>query len=256
MSKNLKPPVIGDSTPLDLLMPGDQGRGFRGFFNASGGFLNFMEPLPDRYLIPEEEWPDRIADAWRDKAFPYHYAFESGPVKIKNQGSTPLCWQFATTLGLEVTRTFQNEPHVELSPASTAYQVTGGRKRGGWGGEAIEGLAQYGAVPVEYWPQTGWGRSLDTDEHRQIAADYKVVEWYYTDTIQGSVSLLLHGIGSSAGFNWWRHQVYLCGVYWPLAWLYANSWGEEYGDRGFGKIEGRRMRHAGAVCPRAALPAA
>lgn len=262
MPRKLKPPIIDDNTNPKHTLPSYARRGFKGTFGMGGGFLAFMEPafmepLPERYLIPEEEWGDRISDAWKHKTFPYHYAYESGNVKIKNQRSTALCWQFGTTSAKECISAFQNQPPLSLSPASTAYQVTRGRMRGGYGAEAIEGLASYGAVPSEYWPDTGWGREYNTDENRELASNYRVDEWYYTNSVAGSVSLLLHGIANSAGFNWWRHQVNLVAAYFKsrrISWLHANSYGTEWGDRGFGEISGGRIVHAGAVCPRSALP--
>lgn len=252
--------VINDSTNNDLLYPADYDRGLAidapGYGTAEG-YAGAAEPFPAELLIPESEWAARIKEMDERKAWPHDVAYGRGKVTIKNQGRLPYCWIFATTTALEIVRAAQNQPHVELSATSAGAWISGFRRRGGFGREAIEGLGEHGAAPVSLWPEQRLDRSLDTPQARQAAAKFKASEWYYINTWPATVSALLRGLPVSAGYNWWMHQVCLVklGIRDGEACPYlANSWSTQWGEQGFGWLEGRRKVPNDAVCPRAALP--
>lgn len=256
-----RPLIINDETPPDVLRPKGLARGLdleAPGFGTAEGYRGAAEPFPDSLLIPESEWIPRIREIDERKADLRTLAYERGKVTIKNQQSLPYCWIFATVAALEVLRAVQGQRHVELSPASTGAWITGFRRRGGFGREAIEGLAERGAVPVSLWPETSLARSNDTPEARSAAEDYRVAEWYYLQSFAALVSVVLRGVPGSAGYNWWGHQVapihlvVLDGEVCPMV---ANSWGPDWErDGGFGVLQGQRKYHADAVCPKAALP--
>lgn len=253
-------PVLDDFADNDLLFPPSHGRGLdtgAPGYGSVAGYAGVAEPFPAELLIPESEWQARIEEQDARRASPWHLAYERGPVTIKDQGQLPYCWIFATTTDLEIVRAAHNLPHVELSPASAGSWITGFRRRGGFGREAIEGLGETGAVPVSEWPQAAVDRRFDTAENRALAARYKAAEWYYVESWPQAVSCLLRGLPVSAGYNWWAHQVCLVrlgvidGEVCPLL---ANSWSPAWGEKGFGWLQGRRKYPDDAVACRAALP--
>lgn len=246
--------IINDQTNNDLLYPSGLAHGLDpgpGYGSAAGYGL---EEFPSSLLIPESDWPTIIKERHSTLR---HLAYNLGGVKIKNQGSLPYCWIFATTSAVEVIRAAQNEPYLSLSPASCGAKITNYRKRGGYGLEAIEGLKSYGAVPSSLWPDTDVNQRLDTPQTREAAAKNKPDEWWYCSTWQAIGSAILRFLPVSVGLNWWSHQV----NYLDLTLLdgepcpdFANSWSESWGSKGFGTLQGRKKYPADGVCPRSALP--
>lgn len=258
MAARPKPYIINDQTPDELLYPRGLSRGLDpgpGYGSAAGYGI---EEFPRDLLIPEADWPGLIRDRKTSKSTLRDLAYRRGPVKIKDQDGLPYCWIFATTTAFEIARVVANEPHVPLSPASCGAKITGYRRRGGYGREAIEGIEKYGLVPSSLWPDVAVRQSLDTAEARAEAARYRATEWWYLPSWPAIVSAILRGFAASVGLNWWGHQV----CYLDLSVIdgevcpdFANSWGEQYGDRGFGTLQGRRKYPADGVCPRVALAA-
>lgn len=260
MARRRTPFIINDETPTDVFRPRRQARGLdiqAPGFGTIEGYRGVAEPFPDSLLIPESEWIPRIRELDERKADLKTLAYQHGKVKIKNQRSLPYCWIFATTTALEVVRAVQGQRHVELSPASAGAWITGFRSRGGFGREAIEGLAKHGAAPVSLWPEASIARSHDSQRARDEAANYTVSEWYYLQSYPALVSCVLRGVPGSAAYPWWGHQVapiHLVVLDGEVCPLIANSWSPDWGDAGFGYLQGRRKYHADAVCPRAAMP--
>ena len=253
--------IINDSTPSDVLFPRDLGRGLdlglRGPEDYAYGAT--ADPFPASLLIPRSEWQARIKER-EERGLTLRGRLKAAGWKVKDQQRTNYCWINAPTASLEITRIAQNQRPVVLSPASGGGPIKGFRNVGGWGKEALEWIVERGLVPVDRWPANAIDRSYYTVENQSLALNYRVVEWWELQprNLDQLISCLLLGIPVPVGYSWWSHEVTAVDAVWmdgTVAIWIANSWGEAWGETGYGAIQGSRMLPDDAVAPRTAIPA-
>lgn len=212
-------------------------------------------------LIPRDQWGDRIRTLETHKARLHEQSADAG-LKIRDQDGIPYCWIFGVCRSAEHSY-LQSGRSIHLSPASCGSWITGFRKRGGWGSEALDGLSRWGCCTHDEWPQDAVDRRYNTDENQEIARQRMVLEWYVINTSAANwhdqiVSCLIQGYAVAAGFDWWRHLVCLttaetngqAAKYSDPDYGLENSWGSSWGggpQGGYGAITGRKRRPGGAV---------
>lgn len=250
--------VINDDSPAELHDPNGNGTGLelglRGPRDYEYGAA--ASPFPPKLLIPmsemrarieeQEALKTRLSDLIRYKKLP-----------PKNQESTNYCWINAPTHCTEIIRLKQNQPMVILSPASAGAQIKGFRNVGGWGREGLLWIIEHGLTPVSLWPANAIDRRYLTPAATAAARDYRVTEWNELQprNLQQLASMLLRGIPVAVGFNWWGHLVTAVDAVWldgALAIRIRNSW-LNWGDYGFGILQGSKALPDDAVAPRATL---
>lgn len=254
--------IIDDDTPDDhpLLNGGLRGTEPRDYAANPYCFSAATVPLTD--LIPESEWRERIIDMEKSKT-DLETLIKQGGYKIKSQKSTNFCWAYGTVSTVEATRAVNGLPYVSLSPAHIACKIKGFRNVGGWSGEALDYLVDYGCCEERLWPNATISRRYDTREVAENALNYRVVEW---NDLKGrnfkeTMTCLLNRRPVSAGFMFWRHLVMLVRPvilndstgHWS-EWLgikLANSWDTSWGDEGYGILKGNRMVPDDQISPRA-----
>lgn len=203
---------------------------------------------------PRETWRERIAEMTAKGLLMSQRQKRSG-VKVKSQKRTPLCWMFGTTGAFE-SNTFvrQGQPYVDLSPASGAYYVTGGRYRGGWNAEAAKHIAERGLCPSKVWNPTSFDRRNDTPEKRQLALRFRALT--YVDlrpSFAELMDLLLNGLSVATAHSWWRHLVETVD---PVALdgrdrfgtRVKNSWDVTWSDGGYGVLEESKAKPSSGTC--------
>lgn len=250
--------IINDETPSSVTHDPLVGRGLdlSERPDADFGYGAAADPFPPELLIPRSEWQARIAEmeATQSRISDWIRAVGLPP---QNQGQTNFCWANAPTHCVEIIRSQQNQRMVILSPASVACQVNGYRNQGGWGKDALEWIIAHGVVPVDKWPANAIDRRYATPNALVIAQQYRIDEWteLAPRNIDQLVSMLLHRMPVAIGLNWWGHEVTACDPIWldgTVAVRIRNSWGN-WGDNGFGILQGSKMLPDDAVCPRTAL---
>lgn len=218
-------------------------------------YSGVAEPFPSDLIIPESEWKDWIEERESRKLQLSQQAILAG-LPHKDQDGIPYCWIFAPVHCLELIRMVQNQPMVELSPGWIGGIIKNYRKEGGWGREGLEGLINTGTVPTTICPEATIDRRYTTEENKQVALNYRGVEWWVLKTVAETISCLLRGIPVAVGLNWWGHEV----TYYDAVWVngkigvrFRNSW-KGYGDNGFAILQGSKMVPDDAVALRTAIP--
>ena len=249
--------IIHDSTPSHLIFPPGYTTGLDLSERPEGfAYAGTAEPFPQELLIPRSEWQARIQEREETKTRLSDLCDRHG-VKVKDQQQTNYCWVNAPTHCVEIVRAIQNQRHVELSAASVGAQLTDYRNIGGWGKQALEFIASNGVVPVSLWPVNAISRQYATDAAKAEAKRFAVDEWWELEprNLDQVVSCLLQPvpIPIAVGYNWWGHEVTLVDAAWvdgTIALRFDNSWGESYGTKGRGILQGNRMLPDDAVAPR------
>lgn len=250
--------VIGDEKlNTDLLFPQEFGRGLDLSLKGEAGYGDAATGFPDELLIPRSEWQARIEEKEERHSRLSDLRSLYGH-RTKNQKQTSMCWSFGTVTCCELRRLAQGEPLISLSPASVAGPVKNYRDPGGWGLDAIRYIAKNGIVPSAHWPDAENNRKYATTVNKAMALNFRFTEWHALRprSVEQTVSCLLRNIPVAAGYNWWRHLVALLDVLWldgAPAIRFLNSWGEQFGEQGYGILRGQRMLPDDAVCPRVAI---
>ena len=203
------------------------------------GSLPYMKTL-DIASFDRQEIKQRAEERERKKSrlvdLHKHYK-----LRVLDQNGTNYCWCYAVVGGMQVARAVQGLPKIKLSAASAAAKIKGGRNVGGWGGEAVEGIAKFGVSTLDYWPEASRDiAKYNTHEQQLNAEQNKIFEFYEIpprDFLAVCTCLVL-GLPVPAGLNWWRHEVLFLDVVilanGQLGILFLNSWGPDWDNQGFG----------------------
>ena len=191
-----------------------------------------LEDYPD-FVVPEDEWKERIQEAHKKKAFPIHH-FEASDVPAKSQGSTSFCWAYSMASAVEGCRLLEAQPYCRLAPATLGWLVDW-RNAGYYLSETINGAGQRGIASSEFAPDGVYTTKQFKDGWEADALKHKPLEWFDTrkaDMVKHCVSLLLAGLPLYVALNWWSHALAVLAVEWDenelhnLRWVYWNSHGD------------------------------
>lgn len=236
--------IIDDSNHFDHCDPNDKRCGAlpRKILYGAAPFA----PKSTRPTIPMEEWPDRIADMERAKAFAKHLHADS-PIGVLNQENVGYCHAFAAVENVMLKRWSQGEPYVELSPSSVGGPITGYRNQGAVITDDLEQIVNVGVATTDYVPTLTTNRADFKPGWEKNAALYKAI--LYAELAPRNFlehgSALLSGDAVDVALNYWGHAVLdvrLIDLYRNLAATnpyrygveFLNSWSESWGDGGFG----------------------
>lgn len=248
--------IIDDTTPEHVYAtPPGYSRGLElGRRTTPFGAMRASIPFPQELLIPESEWEARIKEREERKTRLSDLVDQAG-LPCKDQNGTNYCWINAPVHCIEIMRVVQNQRPVILSPASCGAPIKNFRNVGGWGEEGLAWIAEHGVCPVEKWPANAIDRRYYTEDNKTLARRYRCTEWMELRPRNHAemVSCLLLGFPVACGFNWWSHETT---AYEPV-WLdgefgirHRNSWGMNYGDRGYFVLRGSKKLADDAVSPR------
>lgn len=196
--------------------------------------------------IPRSEWRDRIAEKDKNKSWllDLHRHYK---VAVLNQRNFPFCWKFASTAVTMMRRAAMGMDPKVLSPSWGAMQITNFRPRGGYGGEALQWQMTKGDPEDSFCPQAVSSRQYLTPEAEANALLHRLTgPWLDVDgDFDALVTMILLDIPCSMGIPAWSHQVMgvkvvATGSGFSIG--HINSWGEEWGQQGYGTMTERYMR--------------
>lgn len=165
-------------------------------------------------------------------------------IPIYDQNGTNYCWFNAVVKMLLYAQAKSGQAFTQLSAASGAAIIKNFRNNGGWGGEAIDFLKTRGVVPVEFWPNNAIDRRYDTPENDARRVKFKAIECMELE--EGNLdqlrSVLCDGWLVAVGLSWWGHEVLITDYDDDDTYLFDNSWGASWGDRGRGALTPKKAQ--------------
>lgn len=209
---------------------------------AGTALTMYSSPMAEADLIPEEQWPDLIADKDRAKSWLYDIVLDQ-KIPCKDQDGLGFCHGYGPVTCLEVMRCFAGFPYKNLSAESVAGRVTGWSNRGGDPEEDLEVLAKYGACEAAFMDRpnsisparwkAGWEQNALLYRATEFLSGIRSKMWEVAGTAA------LRSQATSPWFNWWSHCI--SGSYklkydaatktiWRMD---RNNWGADWGDDGF-----------------------
>jgi len=235
----------------------------RDYKQFPSGYCSVAPSAPDSWLVPENEWEERLKEQKANRASLIH-AREANydTLRSLNQNPRPLCWAFSTTKSA-MYALHQAGEKIVLSPWWIAGKANGWKNQGGWCTLSLGALADVGAVLMDDCPD--FSRSFDTAANAEKAKKRRAIEWYDGSESRDRnraimISAFLLGLSPVLDLNWMAHS--MCGCYLesinPLVVYADNSWGaiDQYGPKGLYKLAGNRAIPDGAVVPRIVQPGA
>lgn len=206
--------------------------------------------------VPRSEWKDRIEYGERHGLFPEAW-FKRGDVKVLNQGRWGYCWMYGVVGAMQCAYAMTGQKAPKLNAFFPAWLGKNGRNQGGWGGEALRYLEQWGVPLYDVFPGQPTNRAqFDRHEVRESAKQHKV--WKFRELQRNSFPALMNMWFSqkpmpvSQAYNWWMHLVYavrpvVTGAN-SFGTLIVNSWDYGWGNNGLGIIAESRATSAEQIC--------
>lgn len=268
MAKKYAGPIINDDTPIgNWIAPVIDGE-VKGHGLVPRDYAAFpvemFDPPSQLQLIPRSEWSERIKEQERAKSRISDILLAAG-IPSLDQGPNGYCWSHSTVGCVQAVRATNNQPYVPLSAYMVAAIIKNGRNEGGWSGLSAKFLREVGVCSQSLWPQGNRSLSLDTPEARANAALHKTSEeWVdltrnvYDQnlTFDQLATCLLSGIPCAIDLNWWSHAIMACDLVEVESGSFGvrirNSWGDGWGEKGFGILQGSRAIPNGALAIRVA----
>jgi hypothetical protein len=155
--------------------------------------------------------------------------------EIFDQNGVGSCATESTSQAIQIIRAFQGQDYVQLAPWSLYAFTSGGRDRGSVIGHNLQRARDVGILPMRLWPRSkGWSSKPDEATLAE-AAKYRIHEYYDCGSIDEIGSALLKGW--PVVFGWKGHSVVFTELVDTNRARYANSWGSDWDDNGFGLLD-------------------
>jgi len=208
---------------------------------------SYAAPAASIKIPPRSQWSALIKAQQANESSLYHQ-IQYGGLTVLDQQQTNYCWCNGVVYAVMAMMLRSHMRNVRLSPASLAAIIKNFQNVGGWGLQAIEGSIEHGICSQEFWPANAIDRQYDNTKSRADRKQYAAFE--YSDIRPGDfdtvAAYLLAGIPVPIGHAWWGHLV--CHVALvevspgKFGTIFANSWGEDYGQKGFGVMVEAKAR--------------
>jgi hypothetical protein len=163
-------------------------------------------------LIPESEWPTRIAAMAQDKAWPRDRYREQIPIH-QNQNGLSFCWAYSLVQAVEMCRAVAGLKYHQLAP-ETLGSLVGWTNSGYYCDKALSFAQVHGIAGREFAKQYSLNSGSYVQGWQQNALLHRPAEVYDLgrDMWREVVTALLSGFAVYTGYNRFRHAITLDSV--------------------------------------------
>lgn len=214
--------------------------------------------------IELNELCDRIEQKDKDKSWPYDI-WKKSKIGVLDQNGLSYCHAFSCTDALMIARQRQGLPYVQLSAGSIGGPVTGFRNAGAAIEDDLRQAKDHGAASTEFVPMQSHSKSDWKEGAAENAMLHRVTLWWDLnprEMLLEYLTAILESHPVCFGYDWWSHAV-TGGRLAPVSSMsdlrdaiksgstsrilaalktqILNSWGEKYGEGGWGWITGGKQ---------------
>jgi hypothetical protein len=188
--------------------------------------------VDDAPIIPRSQWK---TVSLRDKVW-----------EIANQLQQNSCCPTATRGAYEIIRELMGLKRIRLSQCSLYTQINGGRDQGANIMDALTAMMDVGIAPHSIVDQYNMNERTYPAVWKDHASKFRILEAFDCPTFDAMISAVHLGMPVVFGVNWTGgggHAIVCVGY--DLETNSAeilNSWGEEWGDVGFGNLTERQCK--------------
>lgn len=179
--------------------------------------------FPKGWVIPKSEWSDILAQ-------PNHMRLRPSVPVILDQDGVGSCATEATAQTIMTLRSFNGQKFDKLNPWFIYHTTSGGRDGGSNIDTNLRFVRENGCAPESVWPRSKGWRAKPSEEAKEAAKDFKILEFYDIRNSEELGSALLLGMPVAYGRS--GHAITAVDLVTPSTMRYANSWGN-WGDKGF-----------------------
>lgn len=232
-----------------------------GFETASMGGFGSVCGIESVVNIPRSQWVERTKEREAKKGFPSHW-FERGKVEILDQDRWGYCWIYGVGGAMQTAYAMQGIKAPHLNPFPTGYRGKNGRNVGGWAGEAIGYIEQYGMPTADAFPSHSTNQAdFRSQKYLDSAKKHKIA--HFTELPRNSYDALVsHLLGPNPspvtlGLTWWGHLIYATAVVVTgstVGILIVNSWRKTWGNQGKAVLAESKATAAEQIAVRAVKP--
>ena len=190
------------------------------------GKLKGCPPLRDVIdIIPKSEWQGLLEQHDGQRQFIPNDG-------IYDQGQVGSCAAESSNQAISVVTVFTGQPHILFNPYFTYHTTSGGSDNGSTIDGNLAFLKQYGACPESAWPRSKGWQTKPSNAAYEAAYNHRILEFFDLQSVEEAGTALLLGFPVVYGSD--GHAKCYVRMLSPTAGEYANSWGEGWGDEGFG----------------------
>ncbi len=189
--------------------------------------MDRCDPVKTQIETIDRKYWDELADTRWHKNRRSRYRFT-----LDQNGFGSCAWSSAAA-GKGALDEHQNLPRILYNAFFGYHWTSGGRDGGSVIGDNVTLLQTRGCCPEEVWPSSNGWRTKPSAEAQRIAKFFRLLEFFYAETIEEVVSALLQGYDIHAGYS--GHAVIFNRYKKRGKVEFKNSWGN-WGDDGFGEL--------------------